>query len=60
MTKLSNLRPVGRFKNNTTGKEYNIKKGTVKDRGTDRYFYLYRQNRVFITEGELRNNHTKV
>jgi hypothetical protein len=53
MTKLSNIRELGRFKNTETKKEYNLKKGTNKQRGTDHVFYLYRGKRVFVSDYEF-------
>jgi len=48
--KLTNIRPVGRFRNTETNKEYNIKKGRLKYRSVDILFYLYRGKRIFITD----------
>lgn len=53
MKKFSNIRPLGRYKNIETGKEYNIKKGTNKQRGTDSIFYLYRSEKQFISDSEF-------
>lgn len=60
MTKLSNIRPLGRYKNTETGKEYNIKKGRNAQRGTDVIFYLYRNNRVIINDRDFYTNFKKV
>jgi hypothetical protein len=40
--KLTNIRNLGRYKNLQSGKEYNVRKGTRKGRGTDIVYYLYR------------------
>jgi hypothetical protein len=53
MTRLSNIRDLGRYKNTETGKAYNIKKGTNKQRSTDLLFYLYMGKRVFISDKEF-------
>ncbi len=58
--RLSNIRNIGRYKNNINGKEYNIKKGTNKQRGTDIIFYLYRNKRIIISDLEFYDNHTKI
>lgn len=50
MTKLNNIRELGRYKNIETGNEYNIKKGTNKKSGTDLIFYLYRGKKQFISD----------
>lgn len=57
--KLTKITNIGRFKNKITGREYNIKKGTNKERGTDHYFYLYRNKRVFISDMSYFHNHEK-
>ena len=46
--KLTNIKNIGRYKNIMTGKIYNIKKGTIKSKNTDYYFYLYRGKRVYL------------
>lgn len=51
---------LGRYKNQDTGKEYNIKKGKNPLRGTDHIFYLYRNKRQFINDAEFYNKYTKV
>ncbi len=51
--KLRNVRPVGRYKNTQTGKEYNIKQGTRVGRSTDHYFYLYMGKRQFLSDAEF-------
>lgn len=53
MTRLTNIRELGRYKNIETGKEYNIKKGTNKQRGTDLLFYLYMGKRIYISDKEF-------
>ncbi len=60
MPKIINIRAVGRFKNTETGKEYNIKKGTIKQRGIDLIFYLYRGKRQFISDKEFYSIYKKV
>ena len=42
-----------------TGKEYNLKKGTNCQRGTDLIFYLYRGKRVFISDRDFYEFHRK-
>jgi len=53
--RLKNTRGIGRYRNDETGKEVNIKKGNCLNRGYSYYFYLYRGNRVFIPEAEYFN-----
>lgn len=50
MTKLSNIKKLGRYKNIETGKEYNLKKGRNMQRKTDLIFYLYRGKRIFVSD----------
>lgn len=57
--KLTNIRELGRYKNIKTGKEYNLKKGTNCQRGTDLIFYLYRGKRVFISDRDFYEFHRK-
>lgn len=59
MTKLSNIRELGRYKNTQTNKEYNIKKGTNKQRGTDIIFYLYRGKKQVISDMDFYSIYTK-
>ena len=54
--KLRNVRPLGRYKNTETNKEYNIKKGQRVQRSTDHIFYLYRGSRVFIEDKDFYSN----
>jgi hypothetical protein len=60
MTKLSNIRKLGRYKNTETGSEYNIKKGRNMQRGTDLIFYLYRGKRQFISDRDFYSIYEKV
>jgi len=60
MTKLSNIRELGRYKNIETGSEYNIKKGRNMQRGTDLIFYLYRGKRQFISDRDFYSIYEKV
>lgn len=53
MTKLSYIRELGRYKNIETEKEYNIKKGTNKQRGTDVIYYLFRGKRQFVSDKDF-------
>ncbi len=53
MARLSNIRPLGRYKNTETGKEYNIKKGRNNARGVDIIFYLYRNKRQVISDRDF-------
>jgi len=48
--KLTNINPVGRYRNTETNKEYNVKKGKQKDRSVDILFYLYRGKRIIISD----------
>ena len=48
--KLTNIRNVGRYRNTETNKEYNIKKGRKKGYGVDILYYLYRGNRIIISD----------
>ncbi|URC22765.1 hypothetical protein KASHIRA_01910 [Serratia phage vB_SmaM-Kashira] len=52
MSKLTNVRPLGRFTNPATGQTVNIHKGRNPQRGTEHRFYLYRGKRIFISETE--------
>jgi hypothetical protein len=60
MTKLSNIRPLGRYQDKTTGKEVNVKKGHNKQRGTDVLFYLYQNKRVVINDRDFYTNFKKI
>lgn len=51
--KLTNIRNLGRYKNLQSGKEYNVRKGTRKGRGTDIVYYLYRGTRMIIPDNEF-------
>lgn len=51
--KLNNIRPLGRYKNTETGKEYNLKQGRNSQRGTDLIFYLYKGTRHFISDKDF-------
>ena len=57
--KLSDIRPLGRYTNTTTGSSYNIKKGRDKKKGTDHIFYYNRNSRVFINDAEFCHNFKK-
>jgi hypothetical protein len=57
---LSNVRSLGRYRNIETGKEYNIKKGTNRQRGTDSIFYLYRGNKVFVSDKDFYSIYKKI
>ena len=48
--KLTNIRPVGRYRNTETLKEYNVKKGRKKGYGVDILYYLYRGKRIIISD----------
>lgn len=50
--KLSNLRQIGRYKNQTDGRCVNIHKGRGKD-GYDWYFYISSGKRIIIPVCEL-------
>jgi len=60
MTKLTNVRAIGRYKNTETGNEYNIKIGTNKQRGVNVIFYLYRGKRQFISDSDFYSIYKKV
>lgn len=47
--KLRNIQHLGRFEDTQTGKQVNVKVGTLFDRGTDIYFYLYKGSRKVIS-----------
>ena len=51
--RLKNCRLVGRYREVATGRECNVHKGTRAERGTDHYFYLLRQKRVFISAANM-------
>jgi hypothetical protein len=56
MTRLSNIKPIGRFKNSDSKKEVNLKSGKNRQRGTDHIFYLYRGQRVFVSDADFYSN----
>lgn len=58
--KLRNIRAIGRYKNKKSGEEYNIKKGTKVSRSTDHIFYLYRNQRQFISDKVFYSNYEKI
>ncbi len=58
--KLSNIKELGRYENTETGKEYNLKKGRNKERGTDLIFYLYRGSRQFISDRDFYGIYKKI
>ena len=51
--KLSNIKNLGRYRNIITKKEYNVKNGYRKQRGTDHKFYLYRGSRIYINDRDF-------
>jgi hypothetical protein len=53
--RLQNVREVGRYCNESTGKTVNIKRGVRASRGDSWYFYTFRGSRVFVPEHELRS-----
>jgi len=53
MTRLTNIRGVGRYRNVDTGKEVNVKTGRNLQRGTDLLFYLYRGKRQYISDRDF-------
>lgn len=53
MTKLTNIRSVGRYRNVATDKEANLKIGRNLQRGTDLLFYLYRGKRQYISDRDF-------
>lgn len=56
MTHLTNIRKLGRYKHKNTCKQVNIHRGDVVGRGTEVLFYLYRNNRVYVTQREFCEN----
>jgi zona occludens toxin (predicted ATPase) len=60
MTKLSNIRELGRYQTTETGNEHNIKKGRNMQRGTDLIFYLYMCKRQFISDMDFYSIYEKV
>jgi hypothetical protein len=60
MTRLSNIRELGRFKNIETKKEYNIKIGRNLARGTDLLFYLKSGVRQYISDRDFYSIYKKV
>lgn len=58
--RLSNIKSLGRYRNAITGKEYNMKTGYRKERGTDHKFYLYRGSRVYLSDREFYDDYEKV
>jgi len=48
--KLTNIKNVGRYRNTETNKEYNVKKGRQIGRSVDILYYLYRGNRIIISD----------
>lgn len=51
--RLTNIRPLGRYKNTETNISYNMKKGRNMQRSTDHIFYLYRGKRMFVSDAEF-------
>lgn len=60
MAKLTNIKNLGRYKNNETGKEYNLKTGHRSERGTDVIFYLVSFERNFISDKDFYEKYTKM
>mgnify|MGYP001210686546 CR=1 FL=1 len=58
--KLENIRPLGRYRNVKTGKEYNVKTGRQKGRSIDTLFYVYRGERQIISDAEFYCDYQKV
>jgi len=58
--KLSNIKELGRYINTETGKEYSLKKGTNKQRGTDHVFYLYRGRKQIISDLDYFSKYKKL
>ena len=58
--RLSNITELGRYRDVETGKEYNVKKATNKQRGIDVLFYLYRGKRQFISDRDFYSNYKKI
>jgi hypothetical protein len=60
MTKLTNIRALGRFINSETGKEYNLKVGRNIQRGTDIIFYLYQNKRQYVSDKDFYEKYKKI
>ena len=60
MTRLTNIRNIGRYKNTETGKEYNIKAGMNKQLCVYIFLYLYRGKRQFISVKDFYSIYKKV
>lgn len=58
--KLTNIRHLGRFKNIITNKYYNIKTGYRTQRGTDHKFYLYRGERIYLSDRQFYDEYEKI
>lgn len=58
--KLSNIRDYGRYINPETNRPVNVKKGRNPQRGTDHLFYLYRQQRQYISDVDFYDNWAKI
>lgn len=57
--KLRDIRPLGRYQR-PDGKEVNVKKGTQVGRSVSWYFYLFRNERVYIDQAEFYKDWKKV
>ena len=58
--RLTQIRSLGRYRNKTTGKEYNMKTGRQLSRSTNVIFYLFRNNRMIISDSDFYNNYEKI
>lgn len=58
--KLTNTRLLGRYKKKPDSTPVNVYKGRRAERGTDVYYYLFRQSRVLISDTEFHSEWVKV
>lgn len=58
--KLRNIRPLGRYINPETGRAVSVKKGDRPGYGTTHHFYLFRYEKVLISQKDFYDNWKKV
>ena len=51
--KLTNIKPVGRFRNTETGRLVNVKQGRKQGYGITILFYLHRGTRILISDRDF-------
>jgi hypothetical protein len=59
MTRISNTKKLGIYKNTITGKEYDLRRGTNKQRGVDLIFYFNKGKRQFISDKDFYSIYVK-